>query len=80
MDKEYIRNERDLPMSLEEHHCPLCGQSSLMDEFIEDLSCMLAEDLEEMAESFVRRQDTDEARWFSEGVGFAVMWLRSKRG
>lgn len=67
-------------MALEEdRHCPLCGQSTLLDEFIEDLSYMLAEDIESAAESFVRRQDTEEARWFAEGVGFAVMWLRSKR-
>jgi hypothetical protein len=59
--------------------CPFCGQSSDPGEFVHDLSQMLAEDLEEVAESFVRRQDSDEARWFAQGVGFAVVWLRSRR-
>jgi len=66
-------------MSLEEQRCPFCGQSNMFEDFIQDLSLMLAEDLEDLAESFVRRQDTNEARWFAEGVGFAVLWLRSKR-
>lgn len=59
--------------------CPFCGQSSDPEEFVHDLSQILADDLESVAESFVRRQETEEARWFAEGVGFAVMWLRSRR-
>lgn len=60
-------------------YCSSCGQSLDHEQFIADLSQALAEDLDEAAERYTRQQDTDEARWFAQGIGFATMWLRARR-
>ena len=59
--------------------CPCCGQSLDHEEFIADLSQAIAQDLDEAAERYIRQQDTDEARWFADGIGFATMWLRARK-
>ena len=65
-------------MAEDSDRCPWCGQAPTSGDGRKDLARDMADELDEAAESFTRRQGTPESYWFQEGVAFATMWLRGR--
>lgn len=65
-------------MAEDPDRCPWCDQPADLAVLLDDLARLLADDLDEVAASLTRREGTEQARWFEEGVTFATMWLRHR--